>query len=306
MGNLQQYLRVTPDIFEKILITIGILIILFAAKSVILFIVRKKTDDLKQHHHFRRMARYVFVFLSAILILKVWVSGHESLSTFLGLLSAGVAIAMHDSVANLVGWVFIIWRKPFNVGERIEIGGQKGDVIDIRLFQFSMIEIGNWVDAQQSTGRILHIPNSKVLRETLANYEAGFKFIWHEIPVLVTFESDWKKAKAILEEIINNKNFNESDFAKKQIRQSSKKYFIFYSKLTPIVYTTVKDSGVMLTIRYISKVRQIRFAEQTIWEEILDKFGNESDIDLAYPTTRFYTIAEESPAAAGDQCIKLP
>ncbi len=292
MGNLHKYLRLTPEVFEKILITIGILIILYAVKSLILFIVRRKTDDLKSHHQLRRMARYIFVFISAILTLKVWVSGQESFSTFLGLLSAGIAIAMHDSVANLVGWFFIIWRKPFTVGERIEIDGRKGDVIDIRLFQFSMIEIGNWVDAQQSTGRILHIPNSKVLRDPLANYEAGFKFIWHEIPVLITFESDWKKAKGILEEIINNKNFNESDFAKKQIRQSSKKYFIFYSKLTPIVYTTVKDSGIMLTIRYISKVRQIRSAEQTIWEEILDRFGDEHDIDLAYPTTRFYTIPE--------------
>ncbi len=295
MGNLQNYLKVTPDILEKILITTGLLIILFGIKSIILYISRKKTDDLKQHHHLSRMARYAFVFISFILVLRVWVSGHESLSTFLGLLSAGVAIAMHDSVANLVGWIFIVWRKPFTIGERIEIGDRKGDVIDIRLFQFSMIEIGNWVDAQQSTGRILHVPNSKVLRETLANYEAGFKFIWHEIPVLVTFESDWKKAKSILDEVINNKSFNQSDFAKKQIRRSTKKYFVFYSKLTPIVYTTVKDSGIMLTIRYISKVRQIRSAEEAIWEEILDRFGDESDIDLAYPTTRLYSPHGESP-----------
>ena len=79
-----------------------------------------------------------------------------------------------------------------------------GDVIDIRLFQFSINEIGNWVDADQSTGRIIHIPNGIVFTEPQANYTAGFQYIWNEIPVLVTFESDWKKAKQILTDIVNH------------------------------------------------------------------------------------------------------
>ena len=85
--------------------------------------------------------------------------GIASLTTFLGLASAGVAIAMHDTIANLAGWFFIISRKPFKVGDRIEIGEIAGDVIDIRIFQFSLVEIGNWVDAEQSTGR--NSPRSK-------------------------------------------------------------------------------------------------------------------------------------------------
>ncbi len=294
LKTFQEYLNVGPELIEKTLISLCIVVSLIFIKWAILYIAQKNTDDARHHHHLRRITRYLFIIIGIILIVKVWINGYNSLSTFLGLLSAGIAIAMHDSVANIVGWIFIVWRKPFEIGERIEIGETKGDVIDIRLFQFSMIEIGNWVDAQQSTGRIIHVPNSKVLRETVANYEAGFKFIWHEIPVLITFESDWKKAKTLLEEIINDPNFNQSDYAKKQILQSSKKYFIFYSKLTPIVYTTVRDSGVLLTIRYISRVRQIRSAEQAIWEEILDRYSSEPDIDLAYPTTRFYSIPSDS------------
>ena len=95
-------------------------------------------------------------------------------------------------------------RKPFKVGDRIEIDQITGDVIDIRIFQFSVVEVGNWIDADQSTGRIVQVPNSKVLREALANYQIGFEYIWHEIPVLITFESDWKKAKGLLQKIAND------------------------------------------------------------------------------------------------------
>ena len=86
-------------------------------------------------------------------------------------------------------------RKPLKVGDRVQIGDVTGDVIDIRIFQFSVIEIGNWVDADQSTGRIIHIPNGTIFIKWQANYTAGFEYIWNEIPVLVTFESDWKTAK---------------------------------------------------------------------------------------------------------------
>jgi len=144
------------------------------------------------------------------------------------------------------------------------------------------------VGAEQSTGRIVHVPNSKVLREPLANYHIGFEYIWNEIPVLITFESDWKKAKKFLEKIAVDNVEHLSEGAKEQIRRAAEKYFIFYGALTPIVYTTVKDSGVLLTMRYLVNPRQRRSTEQQIWEAALDAFGKETDIELAYPTTRFY------------------
>jgi len=233
--------------------------------------------------------QYIHTVLVIILVGHIWISGIQSLTTFLGLASAGLAIALHDTIANIAGWLFIITRKPFAVGDRIQIGETSGDVIDIRVFQFSMIEIGNWVDADQSTGRIVHVPNSKVLKEPLCNYQIGFDYIWNEIPVLITFESNWKKAKEILNKIAYDKAENLSVGAQQQIRKAAEKYLIYYNTLTPIIYTSVKDSGIMLTIRYIVKPRQRRTTEQLIWEAVLETFEKENDIDLAYPTTRFYT-----------------
>ena len=147
---------------------------------------------------------------------------------------------------------------------------------------------GNWVDADQSTGRIIHIPNGIVFNKWQANYTAGFEYIWNEIPVLVTFESDWKKAKEILLEAVNKHAVHLSAEAEKQIKVAAKKFLIFYNKLTPIVYTSVKDCGVMLTIRFLCHVRRRRATDELIWEEVLEQFAKHDDIDFAYPTTRFY------------------
>jgi len=195
---------------------------------------------------------------------------------------------LKDLLVNLAGWIFIIWRKPFEVGDRIQIGNQSGDVIDIRIFQFTLMEIGNWVDADQSTGRVIHIPNGKVFTEPQANYHKGFQYIWNEVPVLVTFESNWKKAKEILHRMGVEHAEHLSTSAEQRIKEASRKFMIFYTKLSPTVYTTVKDCGVLLTIRYICEPRRRRDSEQAIWEDILREFAKCADIDFAYPTQRFY------------------
>lgn len=235
------------------------------------------------------------------LVGRLWFSGFQSIATYLGLLSAGIAIALKDVVSNFAGWLFIISRRPFSVGDRIQIGNYAGDVIDTRVFQFTLLEIGNWVNADQSTGRIIHIPNGMVLSEVLANYSKGFQYIWNEIPVLITFESNWKKAKKILQKIADKDAEQLSKAAEKRVKEASKKFMILYSRLTPIVYTSVQDSGVLLTIRYLCEPQRRRDSEQVIWEDILEEFTKNNDIDFAYPTRRFYNHQIE-----GKDIIKGP
>ncbi|MFC1544496.1 mechanosensitive ion channel family protein, partial [Gemmatimonadota bacterium] len=171
----------------------------------------------------------------------------------------------------------------------------------IRLFQFSLLEIRNWVDADQSTGRILNVPNSRVLRETLANFTKGFQYIWHEIPVLITFESNWKQAEEIMKEIAATQVEQLSTAAAEEVRRAARRYLIHYGKLTPIVYLTVKDSGVLLTMRYIVESRRRRGTEEGIWRAILEEFAKHDDIDFAYPTVRYYDNRIEGKRAGKAQ-----
>ncbi|MFQ3213861.1 MAG: small-conductance mechanosensitive channel [Marivirga sp.] len=130
-------------------------------------------------------------------LIIVWIDKIDSIGTFLDLVSAGLAIALQVPTVNVAAWLFIVIRKPFIVGDRIEIGGVARDVIDIRFFQFTINEIGNWVESDQSTGRIIHVPNGEVFRVSQANYDQGFSHVWNELAVLITFESNWKLAKSL-------------------------------------------------------------------------------------------------------------
>ena len=290
--QMAELLNVSEGTAERILYTCFAFFLLFLLKEFTCRMLSRNVEDDKRRYHARKTISYIYAVVLFVVIGSIWFRGMTSIGTFLGLASAGLAVALHDTIANMAGFFFIEARKPFRVGDRIEIGGTTGDVIDIRLFQFSVVEVGNWVDADQSTGRIIHIPNSLALKEPLANSHVGFEYIWNEVPVLVTFESDWKKAKELLLNIARENAENLSLGAQSQIRQAAQKYLIIAGKLTPTVYTDVKESGVNLTIRYLVDPRQRRGTEQKMWEDILDAFAAEPNIDLAYPTTRFYAQSD--------------
>ena len=228
----------------------------------------------------------IYFFFAIIIIGQIWLDGIGSIVTYLGLLSAGIAIALKDPITNITGWLFILWNRPLDAGDRIQLGEHSGDVIDTNIFNFTVMEIGNWVDADQNTGRIVHIPNGKIFTETLANYGKGFEYIFNEIPVLITFESDWKKAKDVLQDIAKKIGEKSSKAAEKQIKQASKKFLIEEQKVDPEVYTKVGESGVLLTIRYLCIPKYRRDTEHEIWEQILREFEKYQDIELAYPTIR--------------------
>jgi small-conductance mechanosensitive channel len=257
-------------------------------RSIVMRVLLRNVTDIRQRYSWSRAVTSGIAILILIFLSVMWFAGLERLATFAGILGAGLAVALHDSIANIAGFLFIMLRRPFEVGDRIEIEGVAGDVIDIRLFQFSLLEIGNWVDADQSTGRIVQVPNGKVLRAVTASFNKGFDYIWHEIPVLITFESNWKKAKGILEKIVDDDSFVVAEEVERQVRQAASRYLIYSGKVTPIVYTTVRDSGVLLTVRYMTKPKTRRGTEQQLWEQILERFAENDDIDLAYPTTRYY------------------
>lgn len=276
----------------KMLITLIIVLVLTIIRVGILRVVWRQTDDIKMRYQWKRMLSFIVPIVGLLMVAFVWASAFEQFGAFLGLMTAGFAIALKDPLTNLAGWIFILFRKPFVVGDRVQIGEHTGDIIDIRLFQFTMLEIGNWVEADQSTGRIIHLPNGKVFMEPQANYSSGFEYIWNEIPVKITFESDWELAKSILEKIIATYTVDIDVKAQKEIVEASKNYMIYYKHLTPIVYTKVQDYGVLLSVRYLCNPRLRRGTENEIWQEVLSEFGKESSIKFAYPTTRFYQSGE--------------
>jgi small-conductance mechanosensitive channel len=301
---IRQNIGLERAVQVKLFASLAAVLCLWIIHLVIRRAVIPRIEDIYTRYRTRKITGYVVFIVGILVVSRVWITGFGSAGTFLGLLSAGLAIALKDPLANLAGWVFIVWRRPFQVGDRIEVGGQGGDVVDIRIFQFTLMEIGNWVDADQSTGRVVHVPNQVVFVHPLANYSRGFHYIWNEIPVLVTFESNWRRAKDILGQIAARHAEALSETAEETLRVAAGRFMIFYAKLKPTVYTCVKDSGVMLTIRYLCEPRKRRDTTEAMWEDILVEFAKCDDVDFAYPTERRFNNAVEGKprarAQAGD------
>lgn len=283
LNNLSNF-----EINEKIILSLIIIFFSWFLFKIISYLIFFTISNLKARYTFKKIINYLIISICIFLGIKIWLKELKFYSTYLGILSAALAIVLKDPIADIAGWLFIIWKKPFKVGDRIQIDNFAGDVIDIKLFKFTILEIGVWCGEEQSTGRIIHIPNSKVLTSSIINYTQGFPFIWNEIPVLITFESNWKKAKEILLNIAETYAEHKKVEIERKLNEANKKFFILYKNLTPTVYTSVKDSGILLTIRYLCKPRNRRNSIQQIWEKILEEFKNCIDIDFAYPTQRFY------------------
>lgn len=282
----------TPVFFEKLLESLLLIGVLWLLSRLLLRFVKKQQPDLRKQYQWRKFTGYATTGLILLSLSYIWFDGFKSIATFLGLLSAGLVLALREPVLNIAGWFVIIWKRPFRVGDRIQVGEHIGDVIDTRLFQFTLNELQGWVDADQATGRVLNIPNMKVFTEPQANYNYGFPFVWQEIPVRITFESNWQKAKDMLREIMQRHAEQLTEAARQQITRQSQRHLIFYEDLQPRLYTTVRDNGIELTMRYVCSLMRRRQSAHLIWEDVLTAFMASPDIRFAYPTTRFYQGSE--------------
>ncbi len=290
---LQQVFGLTEETQARLLLSLAVILVIEAIRRIVLRFALRRKHSPEYTYRWTRVSRYVALALVFLIVGRIWFQGFQAIITYLGILSAGLAIALQDVLKNFAAWLFIIWRRPFRLGDRVQVGNEIGDVIDLRIFQFTLLEIGNWVHAEQSTGRLIHVPNGRIFSESLHNFYQAFQYIWSEVAVLVTFESNWRKGKKLLQEIGERHSTHITEAAERDIRNAAQKYMIYYNHLTPIVYTSVEDSGVLLTLRYLCEARKRRGTDQAMWEDILDGFAASEDLDFAYPTTRFYSNTSE-------------
>jgi len=257
----------SPNV-QKVLFSLLTIFVAYILAILINRIVNKTITDLKKRYSARKAVVYIISVLAIINIILIWLKEQTSIATLVGIGGAGLTLALHQPITAIAGWLLLLIRRPYDTGDRVQIGDVKGDVIDIRLFYTSLLEIGNWVGSDQSTGRVVHCPNSKIFTESIYNYTRGFEYIWNEIKIIVTFESDWEKAKQIIYEAVKKDD------------------------LTPMVWTNIVDFGVELTLRYMTDARKRRSSQDNICQFLLKKFNEEPDVEFAYPTYRLFKRGE--------------
>lgn len=284
---------ISSDAVSRLLLTIAVAASVLIIRWGFIAILNRRSEDPRVRYRWRKTTTYLLSILGLLLVGRIWLAGIQSLVTYLGLVSAGIAIALRDPIVNWFGWMFISWRRPFTVGDRVQIGSLYGDVIDIGVSTFSVLEVATPELGEQTTGRIVHVPNGKVFVDPLTNVTQGFNYVWNEIPVTVTFESDWRLAKKLLATILKDRVVSVSEEASRFIRDASRRFLIHSANVQPIVYTRIAEDGVELSLRYVCEARSRRQSTESVCEAVLEAFATEPSIDFAYKTTRIFRQPEE-------------
>lgn len=278
--NKSPYLNLTKITTTFTVIAIAYFILKFVLEEAI----SKRIKDPKARYSFRKVAQILFLAVIFIIILRVWIVNPQALLVAYGLIAAGIAISLQDVFKNFAGTIAILLSDVYRVGDRIEISSKYGDVIDIGLFYTSLIEIREWVDGDQTTGRIILLPNGQVLTNPIQNYTKDHSFIWEEITLPITYHSNWKKASQIIMEIIERETTDATLRAKREIFNLEEKYFLSKRNIEPAIFIKLTDNWIMMSIRFVVSVRDRRIIKNNISKLILDAIQSAPDITIASAT----------------------
>lgn len=265
----------------SIIRTILLFIILKIISRLLLLIFGKHIKRSKNIFLFHQSLNVFLNILSVILLLTIWYPYLKNISTVLSFISAGLTIAIREVILNLFAGIYIKTSKPFKIEDRISIDGIKGDVVLLNVLSFKMLEVGDRINGEQSSGLIINVPNSFVFSKSLKNYNTAFKYIWDEITIKLNIDCDLDKNKNEIMSIVNNNEILSSipKKMKKEIKNASVDYRLYYNHLDPIIYTKVVDKHIELDIRFLVHPKKSRIVEDEIWINILKKY-KEGKIDI--------------------------
>ncbi len=251
---------------------------LIIGKSLI-YILKKqliKINNNKLQYKTLNFIKLIISIIQILIIYLIWESNIKNAMTLISFISAAITLSLKDYILNLFAGFYIKLYKPFKLEDRIEIKGQKGDVINLGSLFFELLEISDNY-GHQSTGVVSIIPNSIIFTETVKNMNKGFKYIWDEIKVQISLDSDVILAKKTLYKIINNIDVIKNIPTKmKNELKNNTSYRMYYNKYEPMIYTEVKDKHIELNIRFLINPKKARLVESYIWNEILKEYKNEN------------------------------
>ena len=258
-----------------ILKTIIIIFLILVVEKIGIRIIKRTRDSKKEYNYTKKYKLIIRItILSAIII--VWGKYIKNFLTLISLVSAAFTIAIRDLIFNFFCGIYIKIVKPFVVEDRIEINGYKGDVVNINTMNFEILEVSNVDRTGQSTGIIIHLPNSIIFNYPLKNYNKAFKYIWDEITIRIPLDYDVNKAKKVLYKIVNSNEIIKKipPKLKKQINNVSNSYRIYYNQYDPIIYTKINEDHIELQIRYLIHPKKARYVESIISSDILLAYKN--------------------------------
>lgn len=292
----------TPENFSKLLLTFALiaaaLLVTWALRAFLRTFIGSHWGT--RFHFWARQA--VSLTVAALLILaivSIWFDNPARLATAIGLIGAGLAFALQKVITAVAGYFVILRGKTFNVGDRIVMGGVRGDVIALTFMQTKILEMGQpppmeenapvvWVKSRQFTGRIVTVTNDKIFSEPVFNYTDQFPYVWEEIGLSIHFTDDRTRAEEVMLESARRHAVISANMGGHELERMERRYGVSIGDVDPRVYWAIVDGWIQLTVRFLVPDHGIREVKDAVSRDIIAGF-EEGGIEIA--TSSFEIIS---------------
>jgi small-conductance mechanosensitive channel len=270
-------------------VTSAIIVLAAAAVSLIAGrLVARRSGDIFLSYYGRKIAHYVVAAITAIVLAILWRPFAGNIGVVLGLVAAGLAFAMQEVIGAFAGWVNVLSGRIYRIGDRIEIGGVRGDVIDITPLRTKVMEIGDgtderesWVRGRQFTGRVVAVSNKKTFTDPVFNFSQGFDYLWDELTLPVAYDGDWRRASEILRQEVAQ--VSDTDGVVGAADELMRRFPVRRADIEPRVFARATDNYVELSARFAVPLREARQMKDVLTRSVIDRFEAEG-IDVASVT----------------------
>ena len=246
--------------------------------------IKRRVEDATRLQSMRAVVRNVLAVASFLIVTLIWLPTGNNLGTALGILGAGLAIASQELIGSLAAGVNIWVGNLYRVGDRVRIGDVVGDVMDISLTRTTVMEIGEWVKADQYTGRVVNVANRAVWTHPVYNYTQQWGYLWDEITLYITYESDWQRAA---ETMLKHGEMYTAELqadAEAKLTKMIDRYPLKQTKVEPTLYLAMSDKGIEVTLRFLVDAQERRTVKGRLHRELLQNFQADESITIASTT----------------------
>ena len=279
---------------RKLLLTAAGIVLLWALGEALVLAVRRLLPRGRAFFWARQGVRLAVAVLVFLAVVSIWFDDPARLATGLGLVTAGLAFALQKVITALAGYFVILRGQTFNVGDRITMGGVRGDVIALSFTQTTIMEMGQppavqgadpaqWVRSRQYTGRVVTVSNARVFDEPVYNYTREFPYLWEEMSVPVPYQADHAAAERILLQVAGRHTVQTSELGEGALRDMEERYFVKASDMRPAVFYRLTDNWLELTVRFIAPTHAIRELKDAMTRDLLRGLAG-AGIRIASPT----------------------
>ena len=246
-----------------------------------------------------------------LMLISIWFDNPNRLATVLGLVTAGVAIAMQRVITAIAGYFLVLRGKVFNVGDRIVIGGVRGDVIELSFLQTTVMEMGEakgeqsdspaaWVHSRQYTGRLVTVSNAVIFDQPVYNYTRDFPFIFDEIAIPIPYDADAGKAEQIILSAAQKHTLKFTELETGAIEELRRRYFLGNDSPGPRVYYKLTDNWIEMSVRFVVPDHGVRAIKDAMARDILAGL-KASGISVASGTYQIVGVPKLQVAVSADR-----